>query len=171
MRALARTNASVSCTSCAARNKSQSKKLVQATLARSRNSPTRKRTIHSATKGIRSSCPRSSYPSPVYSVALTPKTKTDLDKMGRALQRLAEEDPTLRVYREPNTNETIMSGMGDSHVDVAVKRLKQKFGVESVDRRAQNSVQRNDYQNNQSARAAQETNRRSRTIWRYVDSL
>ena len=74
--------------------------------------------------------PKIVYPSPVYSVALTPKTKTDLDKMGSALQRLAEEDPTLRVYREHDTGETIMSGMGDSHVDVAVKRLKQKFGVE-----------------------------------------
>ena len=70
------------------------------------------------------------YPNPVYSVSLTPKTKTDLDKMGTALQRLVEEDPTLRVYREHDTNETIMSGMGDSHVDVAVRRLKQKFGVE-----------------------------------------
>ncbi|MBI3536142.1 MAG: elongation factor G [Chloroflexi bacterium] len=70
------------------------------------------------------------YPNPVYSVALTPKTKTDLDKMGPALQRLVEEDPTLRVYREHDTAESIMSGMGDSHVDIAVRRLKQKFGVE-----------------------------------------
>ncbi|MCC7162752.1 MAG: elongation factor G [Anaerolineae bacterium] len=71
-----------------------------------------------------------SYPSPVYSVALTPKTKTDLDKMGPALQKLVDEDPTLRVYREQDTGESIMAGMGDSHVDVAVRRLKQKFGVE-----------------------------------------
>jgi elongation factor G len=74
--------------------------------------------------------PKVAYPNPVYSVALTPKTKTDLDKMGAALQRLVEEDSTLRVYREPDTNESIMSGMGDSHVDVAVRRLKQKFGVD-----------------------------------------
>lgn len=71
-----------------------------------------------------------SYPNPVYSVALTPKTKTDLDKMGQALSKLTDEDPTLRVYREQDTNESIMAGMGDSHVDVAVRRLKQKFGVE-----------------------------------------
>jgi elongation factor G len=81
-------------------------------------------------KGHQLILPKIVYPSPVYSVALTPKTKTDLDKMGAALQRLAEEDPTLRVYREPDTGETIMAGMGDSHVDVAVKRLKQKFGVD-----------------------------------------
>ncbi len=74
--------------------------------------------------------PQVTYPNPVYSVALTPKTKTDLDKMGAALQRLVEEDPTLRVYREHDTGETIMSGMGDSHVDVAVRRAKQKFGVD-----------------------------------------
>ena len=74
--------------------------------------------------------PKVAYPNPVYSVALTPKTKTDLDKMGAALARLIEEDPTLRVYREHDTNETVMSGMGDSHVDIAVRRLKQKFGVE-----------------------------------------
>jgi elongation factor G len=71
-----------------------------------------------------------SYPNPVYSVALTPKTKTDLDKMSGALQKLVDEDPTLRVYREPDTGESIMAGMGDSHVSVAVQRLKQKFGVE-----------------------------------------
>jgi elongation factor G len=74
--------------------------------------------------------PRIVYPNPVYSVALTPKTKTDLDKMSAALAKLADEDPTLRVYREPDTGETIMAGMGDSHVDVAVRRLKNKFGVE-----------------------------------------
>lgn len=83
-----------------------------------------------ADKGHPLILPKVAYPNPVYSVALTPKTKTDLDKMGTALQRLVEEDPTLRVNREQDTNETIMSGMGDSHVDVAVRRLKQKFGVD-----------------------------------------
>lgn len=70
------------------------------------------------------------YPLPVYSVALTPKTKVDLDRMGGALQKLQDEDPTLKVYREPDTLETIMSGMGDSHINVAVSRAKQKFGTE-----------------------------------------
>jgi elongation factor G len=81
-------------------------------------------------KGHPLTLPQVVYPNPVYSVALTPKTKTDLDKMGNALQRLVEEDPTLRVHRENDTGETIMSGMGDSHVEIAVRRLKQKFGVE-----------------------------------------
>lgn len=74
--------------------------------------------------------PSITFPKPVFSVAITPKTKTDLDKMGTALNRLVEEDPTLRVEREPGTGETILSGMGDSHVDIATRRLKQKFGVE-----------------------------------------
>jgi len=63
-------------------------------------------------------------------VAVFPKTKADLDKMGTSLNRLVEEDPTLQVEREPGTGETILSGMGESHVDIATRRLKQKFGVD-----------------------------------------
>jgi elongation factor G len=62
-------------------------------------------------------------------VAVHPKTKSDLDKMSTTLARLTEEDPTLQVAREPSTNETILSGMGESHVDIATRRLFQKFGV------------------------------------------
>ena len=61
--------------------------------------------------------------------ALSPRTKTDLDKMGGAIQRLVEEDPTLRVRREVETGETIMEGMGESHIDVAMRKLQQKFGT------------------------------------------
>jgi elongation factor G len=74
--------------------------------------------------------PSISFPKPVFSVAVTPKTKADLDKMGSALSRLVEEDPTLQVEREPSTGETILSGMGESHVDIATRRLKRKFGVD-----------------------------------------
>jgi elongation factor G len=74
--------------------------------------------------------PSINFPKPVFSVAVTPKTKADLDKMGTGLSRLVEEDPTLRVEREPSTGETILSGMGESHVDIATRRLKQKFGVD-----------------------------------------
>jgi len=72
------------------------------------------------------------FPHPVAFAAISPKTKVDLDKMGSALARLVEEDPTLVVNRDPDTNETVISGMGDSHIDIAVKRLQQKFGVEVV---------------------------------------
>jgi elongation factor G len=69
------------------------------------------------------------FPRPVFSVAVHPKTKSDLDKMSTTLARLVEEDPTLQVARELSTNETILSGMGESHVDIAARRLQQKFGV------------------------------------------
>ena len=58
-----------------------------------------------------------------------PKTKTDIDKMGSALSRLAEEDPTLKVHRELGTGETILSGMGDTHLAVSAEKMQRKFGV------------------------------------------
>ena len=72
------------------------------------------------------------FPHPVAFAAISPKTKADLDKMGAALARLVEEDPTLTVQRDADTNETVVSGMGDSHIDIAVKRLSAKFGVDVV---------------------------------------
>jgi len=76
--------------------------------------------------------PGITFPHPLFSVAVAPKTKADLDKMSSALARLVEEDPTLQVRRELSTGETILSGMGESHVDIAVRRLQQKFGVQVV---------------------------------------
>ncbi len=72
------------------------------------------------------------FPHPVAFAALAPKTKVDLDKMGSAIARLVEEDPTLIVSRDADTGETVLQGMGDSHIDIAVRRLQQKFGVEVV---------------------------------------
>ena len=69
------------------------------------------------------------FPPPVYSVAVHPKTKADMDKMGAALNRLVEEDPTLKVYKDPETSEMLISGMGDSHINVAVERMQRKFGA------------------------------------------
>lgn len=70
------------------------------------------------------------YPKPIFSAAISPKTKADLDKMSTAITRLVEEDPTLQVSRNTETGETILSGMGESHVDIAARKLQQKFGVE-----------------------------------------
>ena len=70
------------------------------------------------------------FPSPAYSAAVEPKTKADLDKLGSALQRLAEEDPTIQVRRDADTGETIVSGMGESHVEITAERMKRKFGVD-----------------------------------------
>ena len=71
-------------------------------------------------------------PEPLFSVAINPKTKADLDKMGAGLSRLVEEDPTLHVQRDHVTHETVLYGIGESHIDVAVEKLKRKFGVEVV---------------------------------------
>jgi elongation factor G len=75
------------------------------------------------------SLPRIDYPDPLYSVAVSPKTKADSAKMGPALTRLVEEDPTLNWRFEPGTSETILSGMGEVHLDLAIRRLESKFGV------------------------------------------
>jgi elongation factor G len=69
------------------------------------------------------------FPTPIYRQAVYPKTKTDIDKMGTALSRLGEEDPTLKVHRELGTGETILSGMGDTHLAVAADKMQRKFGV------------------------------------------
>jgi len=69
------------------------------------------------------------FPEPIFSQAVYPKTKADLDKLGSALTRLSEEDPTLRVHRDAGTGETILSGLGDTHLGVAAEKMLRKFGV------------------------------------------
>ena len=71
------------------------------------------------------------FPEPVISVAVEPKTKADQDKMTQALIKLAEEDPTFRTYTNPETGETIISGMGELHLDIIVDRMKREFNVEA----------------------------------------
>ena len=70
-----------------------------------------------------------SFPEPILSKAVYPKTKLDLDKLGNALSRLVEEDATLRVRRDPDTIETIMSGMGETQLEAAAEKMQRKFGV------------------------------------------
>ncbi len=69
------------------------------------------------------------FPEPVISVAVEPKTKADRDKLSNALQKLAEEDPTFRVRYDEETNQTIISGMGELHLEIIVDRLKREFKV------------------------------------------
>ncbi len=70
------------------------------------------------------------FPEPVISIAIEPKTKADQEKMGMALQKLAEEDPTFRVRTDEETNQVIISGMGELHLDIIVDRMKREFNVE-----------------------------------------
>jgi len=69
------------------------------------------------------------FAAPSLQVSIEPESKADLDKLGQALQRMLEEEPTARVHREDGTGETILTAMGDAHVDVLVDRLKRKFGA------------------------------------------
>ena len=71
------------------------------------------------------------FPEPVISVAIEPKTKGDQDKMGIALSKLAEEDPTFRTYTDQESGQTIISGMGELHLDIIVDRMKREFHVEA----------------------------------------
>ncbi len=72
-----------------------------------------------------------SFPEPVISLAIEPKTKSDQEKMGYALQRLAEEDPTFKIKSNPETGQTIIWGMGELHLEILVDRMKREFKVEA----------------------------------------
>ncbi len=71
------------------------------------------------------------FPEPVIAVAIEPKTKADQDKLTNGLIKLADEDPTFRVQTDPETNQVIISGMGELHLEIIVDRLKREFGVEA----------------------------------------
>ena len=72
------------------------------------------------------------FPEPVISQAVEPKSKADQDKMGLALQKLAEEDPTFKMRTDPETGQTVISGMGELHLDVLIDRMRREFGVEAT---------------------------------------
>ncbi len=82
-----------------------------------------------ADRGHAVQLPPLDFPAPSLQVAIEPESKADLDKLGQALHRLAEEEPAIQIRREDGTGETILTAMGDAHVDVIVDRLKRKFGA------------------------------------------
>ncbi|MBK9286491.1 MAG: elongation factor G [Flavobacteriales bacterium] len=71
-----------------------------------------------------------SFPEPVIGIAVEPKTQADMDKMGQALYKLAEEDPTFRVHTDDETGQTVISGMGELHLEIIVDRMRREFKVE-----------------------------------------
>ena len=83
-----------------------------------------------ATKDTAIVLPAMTFPDPVYSMAVRPAANAAVDKLGPSLQRLVEEDPGLRLRRDAATSETILEGLGDAHLEVAVGRLLQKFNIE-----------------------------------------
>src|SRR5690606_14301124 len=74
---------------------------------------------------------RMDFPDPVISVAVEPKTKADQEKMGIALSKLAQEDPSFRVHTDEETGQTIISGMGELHLDIIVDRMRREFKVQA----------------------------------------
>jgi elongation factor G len=74
--------------------------------------------------------PALTFPEPVFSVAVYPKSKADTEKMSAALARIVEEDPILKVHRDPDTGEMILAGLGESHVEIAGEKMKRKFGAD-----------------------------------------
>ena len=89
---------------------------------------------------------RMEFPEPVISQAVEPKTKADQEKMGIALNRLAQEDPSFRVHTDEESGQTIISGMGELHLEILVDRMKREFGVEAIGRQAAGGVSRDDPQ-------------------------
>jgi elongation factor G len=83
-----------------------------------------------ADKDVAIELPDFGFPEPVMSFAITPKAKGDEEKVATSIRRLAEEDPTLRLRRDPQTGEEILSGMSQMHVEVALERAKRRFGVD-----------------------------------------
>ena len=71
------------------------------------------------------------FPAPVINVAIEPRTKSDQEKLGTAIQRLAEEDPTFQVRTDEETGQTIIAGMGELHLEVLVDRMRREFKVEA----------------------------------------
>jgi elongation factor G len=84
-------------------------------------------TLSSQNKPVK--LPGITFPEPAFEEAVYPKTKADLDKLGSALSRITEEDPTLRVRREPDTGETVLAGIGETQLEVAAEKMQRKFGV------------------------------------------
>lgn len=72
------------------------------------------------------------FPNPLYAVAVSPKTQSDSAKLNTVLTRVVEEDPSMRWYNEPSTRQTILAGMGNAHIDIAVRRMARKFGTEVI---------------------------------------
>ena len=70
------------------------------------------------------------FPEPTFSVAVSAKTRNDEDKMASSLNRMIEDDPTLHFVKNPETKESVLTGMGETHLDIIIDRLKNKFGVE-----------------------------------------
>ena len=105
------------------------------------------------------------FPEPVIQVAIEPKTKSDQEKLGTAIQKLAEEDPTFQVHNDEETGQTIIAGMGELHLEILVDRMKREFKVEANVGKPQVAYRETDPQEGREGRVhAQEADRRFRPV-------
>ena len=108
---------------------------------------------------------RMEFPAPVIRVAVEPKTRQDQDKLGVALNRLAQEDPSFNVSTDPETGQTIIAGMGELHLEIIVDRMKREFGVEANVGKPQVAYRETITQAGPRQRNLQEADRRSWPVW------
>ena len=111
----------------------------------------------------------SSFPEPVLSYAIEPKSRGDEDKISTSMHRLEEEDPTIRYSRDPQTKELLLVGQGQLHIEVTVAKLKRRFGVEVNLKPPRIPVPRDDQGADRGARPPQEADRRPRPVRRLQD--
>ena len=105
------------------------------------------------------------FPQPVIEIAIEPRTRVDQDKMAIALNKLAEEDPTFQVHTDPESGQTIISGMGELHLDVIVDRMFREFKVEANVGRPQVAYREIDHPRCSGSRQARPADGRSRPVW------
>ncbi len=104
------------------------------------------------------------FPTPVIQLAVEPKTKADQEKLGMAIQKLAQEDPTFRVNTDPETGQTILSGMGELHLEIIVDRMMREFGVGANVGKPQVAYRETIRKHAEARRAAREADRRPRPV-------
>ena len=106
-----------------------------------------------------------SFPQPVISVAIEPRSRADQDKLSDALVKLSDEDPTFKINYDDETGQTIMSGMGELHLEILVDRMKREFSVEGNVGQPRVGVPRNCKAGCKGRRPLCPTDRRTRTVW------
>jgi elongation factor G len=129
-RSRARRSASAACCRCMPTSAKRSRKCAPATSPR-RRPEGRHHRRHAVRQDHIITLERMVFPEPVISMAVEPKTKADQEKMGMALGRLAQEDPSFRVRTDEESGQTIIAGMGELHLEIIVDRMKREFNVEA----------------------------------------
>ena len=104
------------------------------------------------------------FPAPVIQLAIEPKTKADQEKLGMAIAKLAQEDPTLHVSTDPETGQTILAGMGELHLEIIVDRMQREFGVGANVGKPQVAYRETIRQHGRIRLHAQEADRRQRPV-------